>query len=184
MDETRIMKTIESLREHSIRRDFRRQTMIVRYWHPFQEMETLRRQLDSVFEEVSNVIETAPTTWTPAVRLVENGDRYLLTVQLAGVEPAAIDIQATRETVSIAGERQQPEVVEGDRVRHDDMHYGPFRRVINLPEAIQNDAVTADYRNGLLTLTLPKVEDVRHKVVKVSLGQAEAQTEELPAADA
>jgi len=44
--------------------------MIVRYWHPFQEVESLRRQLDSVFSEVSNVIETAPTTWTPAIRLV------------------------------------------------------------------------------------------------------------------
>ena len=159
--------------------------MIVRYWHPFQEVDTLRRQLDSVFNEVSNVIETAPTAWTPAIRLVENGDRYVLTVQLAGINPDVIDIQATRESIVISGERSQSEVVEGDRVLHDDIRYGAFRRVVNLPEAIQNDAVAANFEHGFLTLTLPKVEEVRHKVVKISLnGHNEIATEELPQADA
>lgn len=159
--------------------------MIVRYWHPFQEVETLRRQLDSVFNEVSNVIETAPSAWTPAIRLVENDDRYVLTVQLSGIAPDAMDIEATREAVTISGERQQLEAGDGDRVLHDDIHYGTFRRVINLPEAIQNDAVVAHFENGFLTLTLPKVEEVRNKVVKVSLpGQRENAPEELPEADA
>ncbi|WP_204136955.1 Hsp20/alpha crystallin family protein [Halomicronema sp. CCY15110] len=155
--------------------------MIVRYWHPFQEVETLRRQLDSVFNEVSNVIETAPTAWTPAIRLVESNDHYVLTVQLSGITPDGIDIQATRESIVISGERPQPEVAEGDRVLHDDIHYGTFRRVVNLPEAIQNDAVAANFENGFLTLTLPKVEEVRNKVVKISLnGQTENDPQELP----
>ena len=159
--------------------------MMIRYWHPLHEVETLRRQLDSVFNEVSNAIETAPSAWTPAIRLVENGDRYVLTVQLSGIAPDAIDVEATREAVIISGERQQPEAGEGDRVLHDDIHYGPFRRVINLPEAIQNDAVDAHFENGFLTLTLPKVEEVRNKVVKVNLpGQRENAPEELPQADA
>ena len=157
--------------------------MIVRYWHPFQEVETLRQQLDSVFNEVSNAIETAPSAWTPAVRLVENGDRYVLTVQLSGIAPAAIDIEATREAVTISGERQATEVAEGDRVLHDDIHYGTFRRVVNVPEAIQNEAIVAQFEHGFLTLTLPKVEDVRHKVVKVSLTEQRQQSaEERPAA--
>lgn len=159
--------------------------MIVRYWHPFQEVETLRRQLDSVFNEVSNAIETAPSAWTPAIRLVENGDRYIVTVQLSGIAPDAIDVEATRETVTISGERKQPEVAEGDRVLHDDIHYGHFRRVVRLPEAIQNDAIEANFENGFLMLTLPKVEEVRNKVVKINLpGQRESAPEELPQADA
>ena len=159
--------------------------MIVRYWHPFQEVETLRRQLDSVFNEVSNVIETAPTAWTPAIRLVESNDHYVLTVQLAGIVSDSLDIQATRENVVISGERLQPEAIEGDRVLHDDVRYGTFRRVVNLPEAVQNDAVTANFEDGFLTLTLPKVEEVRNKVVKVNLnGQTENVPEELPEADA
>ena len=90
--------------------------MIVRYWHPFQEVETLRHQLDNVFNEVSNAIETTSATWIPAFRLVENSDLYVLTVQLAGINPDVIDIQATRENIVITGERQQAEVAEGERL--------------------------------------------------------------------
>ncbi|MGD1861717.1 MAG: Hsp20/alpha crystallin family protein [Leptolyngbyaceae cyanobacterium] len=159
--------------------------MIVRYWHPFQEVETLRRQLDSVFNEVSNAIDTVPTAWNPAFRLVENGDRYVLTVQLAGINPDSIDIQATRENVVITGERQQAEAAEGDRVLYDSINYGSFRRVVNLPEAIQNDAVVANFEHGFLTLTLPKVEEVRNKVVKISLnGNTDNAVEELPQVEA
>jgi HSP20 family protein len=159
--------------------------MIVRYWHPFQEVETLRRQLDSVFNEVSNVIDSAPTAWTPAIRLVESNDHYVLTVQLSGITVDSLDIQATRESIVISGERQQIEVSDGDLVLHDDIHYGTFRRVINLPEAIQNDAVEANFENGFLTLTLPKVEEVRNKVVKINLnGQTENVPQELPEAEA
>ena len=158
--------------------------MIVRYWHPFQEVETLRQQLDSVFNEVSNAIETAPAAWTPALRLVENGDHYRLTVQLAGIAPEAIDVQATRESVVITGERQQAATAEGDRLLHDDIHYGHFRRVVNLPAAIRTDAIAADFADGLLTLTLPKVEEDRHKVVKISLGTSVKASEEVPEATA
>ena len=159
--------------------------MIVRYWHPFQEVETLRHQLDNVFNEVSNAIEAKPVTWSPAFRLVENGDRYVLTVQLAGIDPDAIDIQATQENIVITGERLQAEVPEGDRLLYDNVNYGAFRRVVNLPEAIQNDAVEANFEHGFLTLTLPKVEEVRNKVVKISLKcDVDSSTEELPQADA
>ena len=158
--------------------------MIVRYWHPFQEVETLSRQFDRVFNDVSNAIELAPTTWTPAVRLIETADNYVVTVQLAGIDPDTIDIQATRETVAITGERPQPEVAESDRILHDDLRYGTFRRVVNLPKPVQNDAVTADFNNGLLTLTLPKVEEVRNKVVKINLGLTDSIAENSSEADA
>ena len=154
--------------------------MIVRYWHPFQEVETLRRQLDKVFDDVSHAIETTPAAWTPAVQLVETGDTYRLTVQLAGIDSDTIDVQVMREAVVIAGDRKQPEVEEGDRVLHNDIRYGTFRRVVTLPDAVQNDAVVADLNHGLLTLTLPKVEEARNKVVKINLGQHESTPEIAP----
>ncbi len=158
--------------------------MIVRYWHPFQEVETLRRQLDRVFEDVSAVMEAAPTTWTPAVRLVETPDHYVLTMLLAGLAPEAIDVQVTRESVEIAGDRAKPESAEGDRVLHDDVPYGHFRRVINLPEAIQHESVEADFTHGVLTLTLPKVVEAQNKVVKISLGQRELPADATPVMEA
>ncbi|MEO1094032.1 MAG: Hsp20/alpha crystallin family protein [Cyanobacteria bacterium J06638_28] len=145
--------------------------MMVRYWSPFQEMETLRRQLDQVFDEVTNVADSAPTRWVPAMRLIEAGDTYVLTVQLPGVNAEDVDVQVTRETVEIKGDRKATENAEGTRTLYDNIRYGTFHRVVNLPEAVQNDSVTADFHQGLLTLTLPKVEEARNQVVKINLGQ-------------
>ncbi|MGC1308385.1 MAG: Hsp20/alpha crystallin family protein [Phormidesmis sp.] len=146
--------------------------MIVRrYWQPFQEFNTVRQQLDQLFDEFAGV-ETAPTTWTPAVTLVESTDALMLHVQLPGVNPDHIDVQASREVVAISGDRKAPELSEDQKLRRNEFRYGAFRRVVSLPVAIDPQSVTADYEAGILVLTLPKAEDERNKVVKVSVAGA------------
>ena len=93
--------------------------MIVRYY-PSQEMNTIRRQMG-----------TRPTTWTPAVRLVDMGDGYQLQVHLPGVEATDVDIQVSRRAVAIAGSLDATPTEE--RVLYDDQRYGSFRRVVYLP---------------------------------------------------
>jgi HSP20 family protein len=142
--------------------------MIVRYWQPFQEMNTVKRQLDQLFEDFAGT-ETTRTPWTPAATLVENETALTLHVQLPGVDVNNIDIQASREVVAIAGERSAPQLGEGESLRRNEFRYGSFRRVISLPVAIDPNAVSADYKAGILVLTLPKAEDERNKVVKVNI---------------
>jgi HSP20 family protein len=150
--------------------------MIVRYWQPFEEIDTLRRQFDRALGDLVTGNDAGDeVTWTPAVRLVESAGHYTLTAQLAGVNPDDIDIHVTRESVAISGDRPEVEATEGDTVLYDNHRYGTFRRVVNLPEAVRNDAVTAEYTNGLLVLTLPKVEEVVNKVVKINLGQLQGE---------
>lgn len=148
--------------------------MMVRYWQPFREIDVLRRQIDDIFGELTDMTTAVKAAWTPAVRLVDEGDNYVLHLQLAGVRPEDLDIQATREAVVIVGERKAAEVTDGHKLLFDDLRYGSFRRAIALPEAIQNDHVQATFAEGLLTLTLPKVVEARNKVVKVSLGELKA----------
>ncbi|HEY9762897.1 MAG TPA: Hsp20/alpha crystallin family protein [Trichocoleus sp.] len=145
--------------------------MIVRYWQPFREMDVLRRQIDDLFGDFTDMTTAVKTTWTPTIRLVDQGDEYVLHVQLSGVKAEDLDIQVTREAVVITGERRAADVAEGHKLLFDDLRYGSFRRVITLPEAIRNSNVQADFANGLLTLTLPKVVEVRNKVVKINLGE-------------
>ena len=162
--------------------------MIVRrYWQPFQEFNTVKQQLDQLFDEFSSA-EAAPTTWTPAVSLVESEDALMLHVQLPGVDADKIDVQASREVVAISGDRVNPELGEGEKLRRNEFRYGSFRRVVSLPVAIDPKDVTADYEAGILVLTLPKAEDERNKVVKVSVAGAKpaaiAEATEAPAEDA
>ncbi len=145
--------------------------MIVRYWQPFQEMNTVKRQLDQLFDEFAGV-ETAKATWTPAATLVESEAALTLHVQLPGIKVDDIDIQASREVVAISGDRTAPALAEGETLRRNEFRYGAFRRVVSLPAAIDPKQVTADYEAGILVLTLPKAEDERNKVVKVSVAGA------------
>jgi len=150
--------------------------MIVRrYWQPFsnldREFNTVKQQLDQLFDDFAGV-EAAPTTWTPAVSLVEGEDALTLHVQLPGVDVNNIDVQASREVVAVSGDRTAPELSENEKLRRNEFRYGPFRRVVSLPVAIDPKAVTADYEAGLLVLTLPKAEEERNKVVSVSVAGA------------
>ncbi|GAB1543231.1 Hsp20/alpha crystallin family protein [Scytonema sp. NUACC21] len=146
--------------------------MMIRYWQPFKELETLRRQMDQVFDELTaQTSDTSATTWGPAVELIDAGDNLIFKAQLPGVSTRDLDVQVTRDAVSLSGERQRQHGSNDVNYLHSEFRYGKFQRIVNLPVAVQNDKVQADYRDGILTLTLPKVEEVRNRVVKINLGE-------------
>lgn len=74
------------------------------------------------------------------------------------------------ETVSMTGERKSSAKTEEDGVTRSEFHCGSFRRVMSLPGRINNQNVVADYKDGILHLTLPKAEDEKNKIVKVNVG--------------
>ncbi len=155
--------------------------MMIRYWNPAQEAESLAKQLDQLFDSFvgSSCSPSSPATpatsmvtWSPSIELVDQGDALVLTSYLPGIVADDLDIQVTRESISITGQRQSPEVGEGNRKLYSDIRYGQFRRYIELPIAVQNNHVDASFENGLLKLVLPKVEEEKHKVVKLNLASA------------
>lgn len=161
-------------------------------WQPFPEMETLRRQMEQMFDmaalrevpsriqaaEMVDVNRAAQITWKPAVELQDTEDNLILRAEIPGVEGNALDIRVTGEAVAISGEHRH-EKVEAAGFRTE-FRYGNFRRVIALPVAVQNDQVQAEFKNGILTLTLPKVTEARRKVVKVNIADNTAATTEVP----
>jgi HSP20 family protein len=154
--------------------------MLVRYWQPWREIESLRRQMDNVFDELTQT-SNSEASWTPAVELKDNGDTLVLRAQLPGLEAKDLDIQVTREAVSLAGEHRHQEKTEKDGFFRSEFRYGKFQRVIPLPVAVQNDRVEAAYKDGILSLTLPKVEEVRNKAVKINLAGTEQPAQTLEA---
>lgn len=145
--------------------------MIVRYWNPVREADMMRRQLDRVFNELTDFSGALKTVWTPAANLVDQGNNYILKLQLPGLTADEINIQVAREAVIISGERKAATPEQQQTVLYSDFRYGPFRRVIALPDPIQNSQVEADFDNGVLILTLPKVEEAQNKVFKINLGE-------------
>jgi HSP20 family protein len=140
-------------------------------WQPFERMEVLRRQLDHVFDEFKGVSSEGEAVWYPAIELIDTPDNLVLRAQLPGIDRNHLNIQVMRDAVLIEGDYPQPQQSESQQWLRSEFAYGRFRRLIALPATIENERVHADFHDGILTLTLPKTEQERRRVVKVNLGE-------------
>ncbi len=142
-------------------------------WQPFQEIESLQRQMNHLFEHMmpnsESVFNGGMTSW-PAVEMNETPEAIHLKLEVPGLEASDLDVQVTSEAVSVKGERKSESKSEENGVTRSEFRYGSFRRVIPLPARIQHDKVEAEFKNGLLTLNLPKAESEKNRVVKVNPG--------------
>jgi HSP20 family protein len=146
---------------------------------PLEQMDSLRQQIDRVFNDIDRAACDSYSTWTPAIELLDDANNLVLQMQLAGIDGKDIDIQVTRESATISGERRRLDA-ESSRYLHSEFHYGKFQRQISLPVPIINSQATANYDAGILTLTLPKAEEAKQRVVKISLGDEAFANNSLP----
>ncbi|MFN6465276.1 MAG: Hsp20/alpha crystallin family protein [Nostoc sp. DedVER02] len=140
---------------------------------PFREIDTLQRQMNRLFDRLiptTNGGERSGFIFSPAAELEETDDAIRLKLELPGLEAKDINIEATPESISISGERKTESRNEENGVTRSEFRYGKFQRIIPLPSQIQNSKVQAEYKNGILHLTLPKAESEKHKAVKINLG--------------
>ncbi|MBE9005776.1 Hsp20/alpha crystallin family protein [Fortiea sp. LEGE XX443] len=139
---------------------------------PFRELETLQRQMNRLFGRLAPTDggEMAGFNFIPAAELEETDEAIHLKLEVPGIEAKDINVEVTPESVSISGERKSETKTEEKGISRSEFRYGRFQRVIPLPSLIQNDKVQAEYKDGILRLTLPKAESERQKVVKVNIG--------------
>lgn len=148
-------------------------------WQPFDDMETLRRQIDDIFDDVETLIPQGKAYWQPVIALTDTPEYLVLQVQLPGLDPRSIDIQATRKAVRLTGEQPCPEQESRNKLLYSEFAYGKFQRLVNLPVEINPDQVQADYRNGLLLLLLPKAEHERRYTIKVNVQELPSKPDAL-----
>lgn len=150
--------------------------MMIRRWQPIDAMETLRHQIDQVFDEFKDLSNERSQSWVPAIELQDTPENLLVRALLPGIDRNDIDIHVTREAVSIAGERRYPPGTQERGYFRSEFCYGKFHRVIPLPLPVQHERASANFCDGILTLTLPKSEEYRHRVVKINLGEMASAT--------
>ncbi|GAA6620221.1 Hsp20/alpha crystallin family protein [Scytonema sp. NUACC26] len=141
---------------------------LIRY-NPWQELNAIQR----LFEDTRVPFER-DFVKVPAAELTQTDDAVYLKLELPGMDAKDLDIQVTEKAVSISGERKSETKTEDKGRTRTEFQYGKFQRVIPLPVKIQNTDVKAEYRDGILNLTLPKKEEEKNKVVKVNLEQPAA----------
>jgi HSP20 family protein len=127
------------------------------------EVDGIRRQLEQVFTELTH--DTA--TRFPAIELSHTAEAIVLTAELPGITSDDLDIEVTRNTVSLKGEYKP--TTTAAQIYHSERRTGSFQRVISLPIAVDHSSATAAFNHGILTLTLPKLQEVKSTAVKVTV---------------
>jgi HSP20 family protein len=140
-------------------------------WDPFQEMLNLRRTVDRLFDNVNPDNPWAQsTTWGLAVDVVENQDDYIVKASVPGINPDDIDVSYADDALTITGEIKSDNEVKENQYHVRERRYGSFSRSISLPAKIKGDAIEASYKNGVLTLRLPKSEEEKPKRIAIKVG--------------
>lgn len=148
--------------------------MSITRWEPFRDLISLREAMDRLFEE-SWVRPRAgwllPTEETLAIDIYETPDNVVVKSAVPGVKPEEIDITITGNTLTIVGEAKAEEKVEEENYIRRERRYGRFSRSITLPSGAQGEKAEATFEHGILTLTIPKAEEAKPKVIKVKSKQ-------------
>ena len=152
-------------------------------WNPWQEMERVRREIDRAFEQVGGRSggrndRTFPTAFLPGraarayplVNVSEDADALYVTALAPGLDPTAIQLTVQDNRLTIAGEKQRLAAeIQPEAFHRSERAAGKFVRTVPLPIDVEHEQVRADYKNGLLVVTLPKAEQVKPKQIAVSV---------------
>ena len=141
-------------------------------WPSFDRWATLRDEMNSLFElpSMGNLARQTQlfSGWSPALDLYQNNDNVIAVVEVPGMRKEDIDISLHDGMLTIAGERHTASG-EGENAERTERFSGKFRRSITLPTRVDAGKVSATYKDGILTVTLPKAEEAKPKKVEVTI---------------
>ena len=143
-------------------------------WEPSRGFPTLQDQINRVFEELTTRTgeDTALSTWSPAVDIYETEHELVVKADLPEVEENDLDVRVENNILTIHGERKFEKKVNEDNYLRVERAYGSFSRSFSLANTVNTDAIKAEYRNGVLTLRIPKREEAKPKQIKVNVNTA------------
>ena len=128
----------------------------------FQALRRLGNVLDEAFE--SGAITSA---WYPAVDIFEDKDAVKIMAELPGVKPEDVKLSLENNLLTIRGEKKQEAEERNERVHRYERSYGSFERAFVLPSTVDGEKISAEYRDGVLTVTVPKAERARPREIPV-----------------
>ena len=139
-------------------------------WEPFRNVSTLQEQFNRLFEDsfFRRPDNSSITAWAPAVDIYEDDQQMVIKADLPEVDEKDIDIRLENNTLTIRGERKFENKVAEENYLRVERTYGSFSRSFALPNTVSSEGIQADYRNGVLTISLPKREESKPRQIKVT----------------
>lgn len=146
--------------------------MAVVKWTPFGDLTTFKREIDRLFERFFGELPRLGLSgvgWIPHLDLTETKDRLTVKVELPGLEAKDLDITISGNTLTLKGEKRQTKEEQDEHHHLLERSYGAFARTVELPATVAAGKVTAAFKNGVLTITLPKTEEAKRKAIPIEV---------------
>lgn len=143
-------------------------------WDPIRDLRAAADQLNGIFSnrcavETNDRENLTRADWAPTVDITEDDSNYLIEAELPGVDKDDVNVSVENEVLTIRGERKFEREDAGAKVHRVERSFGSFVRTFRLPEDSDGEAVGAAYKNGVLTVTLPKAEKAKPRQVEVAV---------------
>jgi len=143
-------------------------------WEPFRGLNALHEQVNRLFED--NFARTQAgqadlASWAPAVDIYETENELVVKADLPEVQEKDIDVRVENNTLTIRGERKFSNEVNEDNYLRVERAYGTFTRSFSLPNTVNTEAIKAEYKNGVLAVSMPKREETKPKQIKIGVSE-------------
>lgn len=155
--------------------------MTITRYDPFRDLRNLQEEVNRLFTgNVGRSFEDegiARGSWSPSVDIYENKEQIVLEAELPGMKREEFDLTVENNTLTLRGERQFEKKQEADNYHRVERAYGSFTRSFTLPNTVSGEGATADYRNGVLRVVIPKREETKARRIEIrSEGSETAKT--------
>ncbi len=142
-------------------------------WDPFRDLMSIQSELNRLFGRTYAGTESAAAsgtgtgTWVPPLDIFETQEKYVVTMELAGVAPETVDVSVEDSTLLVNGERPFYRDVPEEAFHRVERRFGPFSRSLTLPPTANAEAIEASFDKGVLTIQVPKTEQARPKKIQI-----------------
>jgi HSP20 family protein len=145
-------------------------------WRPTRDLTGIREEMNRLFDDFftgwprlerrGGLLEGE---WAPSVDVAETDEDVVVTAELPGVKQEDVDISIINDVLTLKGEKKEEKEVKKENYHRIERSYGGFQRSVSLPTGVQADKAKAKYKDGVLRITIPKVEEAKPKQIKINV---------------
>jgi len=152
--------------------------MAIVRWEPFRDLVAVQDRLNRIFDDTfrgnprgSDEDWALGGQWAPSVDIFEHEGNLVLRAELPGIEPKDVDVRVENNVLTLRGERKFESEVKREKYHRVERAYGTFSRSFTLPNVVDTEKIKAEYKDGVLQVTLPQREEAKPKQIQVSVGK-------------